>query len=262
MNTQASEVEKARGRPTMSSFHGFYSVGGLAGSIAGAAIIASGWGNGQGAVTAGVVCLGLAAIAASNLWVSATPPRSGPRFVLPSWAVIGIGMLCFLCFALEGAIGDWSALYLTIDKLASPAAAASGYALYSLAMSVCRLTGDPVVARLGPRLTLSLGGVLVAAGIAVAVMVPSAFLAPVGFLIVGIGAANIVPVLFSAAAQTPGVPPSVGVAAVATLGYSGFLVAPPLLGIVGKAFGLAASLWIVAFAGLVIAVATLAMKRR
>ena len=70
------------------------------------------------------------------------------------------------------------------------------------------------------------------------------------------------PVLFSAAAKTPGVPPSVGVAAVATLGYSGFLVAPPLLGVVGKAFGLAASLWIVAFAGLVIAVATLAMKRR
>ena len=61
VNTQASEIEKARGRPTMSSFHGFYSVGGLAGSIAGAAIIASGWGNGQGAVTAGVVCLGLAA---------------------------------------------------------------------------------------------------------------------------------------------------------------------------------------------------------
>ena len=181
MNTQASEIEKARGRPTMSSFHGFYSVGGLAGSIAGAAIIASGWGNGQGAVTAGVVCLGLAALAAGNLWVSATPPRSGPRFVLPSWAVIGIGMLCFLCFALEGAIGDWSALYLTIDKLASPAAAASGYALYSLAMSVCRLAGDPVVARLGPRLTLSLGGVLVAVGIAVAVTVPSAFLAPVGF---------------------------------------------------------------------------------
>lgn len=232
------------------------------GSIAGAAIIASGWGNGQGAVTAGVACLGLAAIAASNLWVSATPPQSAPRFVLPSWAVIGIGMLCFLCFALEGAIGDWSALYLTTDKLASPAAAASGYALYSLAMSVCRLTGDPVVARLGTRLTLSLGGVLVAAGIAVAVLTPSAPLSAVGFLIVGIGAANIVPVLFSAAAKTPGVPASVGVAAVATLGYSGFLVAPPLLGVVGKAFGLAASLWIVALAGLVIAIATFAIKRR
>src|SRR5204863_2603389 len=129
------------------SFHGFYSVGGLAGSIAGAGIIAAGRGNGQGAVTAAIVCLGLGALSASNLWVSTTPIRSGPRFVLPTWAVIGIGMLCFLCFALEGAIGDWSALYLTTDKLASPAAAASGYALYSLAMSVCRLTGDPVVAR-------------------------------------------------------------------------------------------------------------------
>jgi MFS family permease len=253
MNTQAAELEAARRRPTMSSFHGFFSVGGLVGSLVGAGIIAAGWGNGGGALVAALACLGLAAYAVARLFESGRPAAAGPRFALPSRAVVALGLIAFLCFAIEGAIGDWSALYLATIKGAAPAAAAAGFAMFSLAMAICRLIGDGIVARLGQTLTIVLGGALIVLGIAIAVIAPWPAVGAVGFALVGIGAANIVPVAFSVGARAPGAAASVNIAAVTTLGYSGFLVAPPLIGMVAKNFGLSAGLWLVAAGGLVVA---------
>jgi hypothetical protein len=151
-------------------------------------------------------------------------------------------------------VTDWSALYLTSVKGAAPAAAAAGFALFSLAMAACRLTGDAIVARLGGGTVLIGGGLLIALGLGVALASPWPLVGALGFGILGIGAANIVPVLFSRAARTPGVEPSLGVAAVATLGYSGFLATPPALGLVADAHGLSASLGIVLLMGIAIAV--------
>lgn len=254
-NTQASEVETLRGRPTMSFFHGFFSVGGLVGALTGALVIGEGWGNGEGATVFTIVFLSIAAMSVGHLLPSPRPVHAGPHFVLPNRAVLGLGMLAFLCFAMEGAIHDWSTLFLTSEKGASPATAASGFALYSLAMASCRLFGDPVVARLGGKLTLALGGGLFALGIAVAVLSPWALVSALGFLLCGIGAANIVPVVFSQSARVPGVAPSVGVAAATTLGYSGFLIAPPILGLVANGYDLSTALVLVALMGLVITIA-------
>lgn len=255
VNTQASEVETLRGRPTMSFFHGFYSVGGLVGAMIGALVIGEGWGNGEGATVFTIVFLAIAAMSVGNLLPSSGPVRAGLHFVLPNRAVLGLGMLAFLSFAMEGAIHDWSTLFLTSEKGASPAAAASGFALYSLAMASCRLFGDPVVARLGARLTLALGGGLFALGIAIAVLSPWALASAAGFLLCGVGAANIVPVVFSQSARVPGVAPSVGVAAATTLGYSGFLIAPPILGLIANDYDLSTALVLVALMGLVITMA-------
>ena len=253
MNTQASEVEKARGRPTMSSFHGFYSVGALGGSIIGGVLIGFGMADGSAGVVVSAVLIALGVYAAFNLWHSERPPEQGPRFSLPHPAVLGLGIICFLAFAGEGAVTDWSALYLSTVKNSSLSASASGFAAFSVAMVVCRLAGDPVVARLGGFLTIVGGGALMAVGMALTILSPWPLLSAVGFAIIGVGAANLVPVAFSAAARTPGVPPSMGVAAVTTLGYSGFLVFPPVLGFIAQDWGLSVALSVVALMGLAIA---------
>lgn len=253
MNTQASEVEAARGRPSMSAFHAFYSLGGLAGAAVGAGVIAAGWGDGTGGVGAAVCLLAAAVPAASNLWPSERPVDVGPGFTLPNRAALGLGAIVFLCFATEGAVVDWSALYLTRVKLSTATLAAAGFGAFSVAMTVVRLIGDGVVARVGEVPTVFLGGTLVALGIAVAVVAPWPLVAALGFGLVGVGAANIVPVVFSAASRIPGMPPSLGIAAVVTLAYTGFLVSPPILGFVASAWGLTASLVLVGLMGVAMA---------
>ena len=251
-NVQAAELEAARQRPTMSSFHGFYSIGALSGALIGAAIIASGGGAGRGAAVAAAFLLILAVLAAGYLMPGEPTAGAGPRFALPSRAVITLGFLAFLAFAAEGAVTDWSALFLTDVKQASPAFAAIGFAAFALAMAGFRLFGDPIVGRLGAKATIGGGGLLIAAGLAIAILVPPAPLSAAGLILVGIGAANIVPVLFSESARAPGVRPGTGVAAVATLGYAGFLVAPPILGLVADGYGLSAALGLVVLMGLTI----------
>ena len=253
MNLQATEIEAARGKPTMSSFHGFFSIGGLTGAGLGAGIIALGWGDGSGAALLAVPLLALAVLASFNLWPSPRPVEAGPRFALPNRAALALGVLAFLCFAVEGAVTDWSALYLSTVKLSSAAGAAIGFAAFSVAMAFFRLVGDSVVARLGEKRTVVGGGATIAAGMALAVASPWPALSAAGFALVGIGAANVVPVVFGAASRVDGMPASLGVSAVATMGYAGFLIMPPILGFVGRTFGLSASLTIVALMGAAIA---------
>jgi fucose permease len=222
----------------------------LSGAGIGSLIVAIGWGNGSGAVLLAVVFLAMAIFAALNLLPTKAPPPGagprGPRFTLPDRAVLGVGIISFLAFAGEGAVTDWSALFLVDVKHASTASAGLGYAVFSVAMTVCRLAGDAVVARLGGFTTVLAGGGMVAAGMVLAIAAPSPLLSSLAFAIVGVGAANLVPVAFSAAARIPGVSPAAGVAAATTLGYSGFLIFPPLIGFVARAFGLSAALITVA----------------
>lgn len=252
MNTQAAEIEKLRGKPTMSSFHGFFSVGALVGAIVAGLIVHVGWEDGSGAAAATVPILAMAVWTALNLWPSDRPPAGGPGFALPPAAVFGLGVLTFLVFSGEGGVTDWSALYLSTVKHSTATEAASGVAAFSVAMVIFRLTGDRLVAWLGNVVTVVGGGLLMTAGIVVAIAAPWPLVSALGFGIVGIGAANIAPVAFSAAARVPGVPPSVGVAAVTTTGYGGFLIFPPILGFVGEAWNLSVSLAVVGAMGLAI----------
>ena len=259
-NVQASEVEIARKRPTMSSFHAFYSIGALSGALIGAFVISQGWGDGSGAIGTAIVCFCLGLLAVRHLYPGKSHGNEGPRFALPSKAVLGLGLIAFLSYALEGAITDWSALFLTTVREATPTTAAVGFALFALSMSIFRLFGDPIVARLGGRTVVAGGGLISAIGLAIALLVPWPLAGAVGFGLVGVGVANAVPVVFSAGAKTPGVSPGMGVAAVATMGYIGFLLAPPLLGFVGHEYGLTASLGLVLAMGLGIAILGLRLR--
>jgi fucose permease len=154
----------------------------------------------------------------------------------------------------EGAMYDWSVLYLR-QELGAPARIASlGYASFSGAMAAGRFGGDWVRARVAPATLLRWSGALGAAGMALALAVPHPLAALVGFALVGLGFANIVPVLFSAAGQLPGIAPAHGIAAVSSVGYFGMMAGPPLIGFIAEGRSLTAGLLVViVFAALVTA---------
>ncbi len=249
MNAQGVAVEAALGRPLLSSFHGLFSLGGLVGAGVAVGTMSTGV-----TATAHVVAVTLGSLATLIAMGGALLPASpsdtarGPVFAWPPRRLLGLGGLSFCALLAEGAMGDWSAVYLHEDLGASPALAGAGFAAFSLAMAVGRFSGDHLAARLGPVRLLRLSGGLAAVGLAAALVVGRPESAIVGAGLVGLGLANSVPVLFGAAGRMPGIAPGTALAAVATTGYGGFLAGPPALGLVADAVGLPAALGLVALA--------------
>jgi fucose permease len=145
----------------------------------------------------------------------------------------------------EGAMADWTGLYLQRSTGSTEAVAAIGYSAFSIAMAVGRFFGDDITVRLGPVRILRYGGRLALASLAIALLFPVTAVALLSFVCVGAGLAIMVPQVFTAAAAVPGANPSVAVATVSTLGYFGFLLGPPCIGFAAQAFGLRTALWII-----------------
>ena len=258
MNVQAVIVERESGGRLMSGFHGLFSVGGFVGAGLMAAML---W-LGLSPVLATVIVAALVALsllfgAPHFLREPEAADREAPVFVVPHGAVIFIGVLCFLCFLAEGAILDWSALLLTAEQGMDAARAGLGYAAFAVAMTIGRLTGDRVVARLGGKRVLLLGGLCGALGFFTAVMAGSVPLALLGFLLVGLGASNVVPILFTAAGNQRAMPAGLAIGAITTLGYAGILAGPAVIGFVAHASSLN-----LAFAGLGCAMLVIAASAR
>jgi len=202
-----------------------------------------------------VAGLSLAAIgiARNALLVPKRRAVRDPILVWPPAALLGLGCLTFCALLAEGAMGDWSAVYLRDALGTTPAFAAMGFAIFSLAMALGRFAGDGLARRLGPARLLQLSGFVAAIGLGAALLRGTASLSLVGFGLVGLGVANLIPVLFSAAGRTPGRASGTAIAAVATTGYFGFLAGPPLIGLAAEAAGLPAALSIVCVACAVVA---------
>ncbi len=246
MNAQAAAVERAAGRPIMSSFHALFSLGGVAGALLASGAMAFGTADVTHVSAAALVALVAVALALPGLLpCSPRPEGSGPALARPTRALLALGVLALLGLLAEGAMADWSAVYLRDTLGATPAVAAVGFGAFSLAMTGGRFTGDALVARLGPRLVLRASSGVAGAGLAVALLVAQPIAGIMGCALVGMGIANVIPVLFSAASRVPGVEPGRGLAAVATTGYLGFLVGPPLIGAVAELVGLAVGLGLV-----------------
>ena len=251
MNAHAARVETAHGQPIMSSFHAAWSLGGLLGAGGTAAAIQVGIPALPVAAAWVAVLVGLAA------WLGLADEAAeggGGGFAWPSRAVAGIGVLCFLAFMTEGAVADWSGVFMRTVAGASAAAATAGFAGFSAAMVLGRVFGDALVRRFGPAAMLRGGAMLAAAGFALAVAWPAA--AAAGFALVGLGVANMAPLLFSAAGRA-GAAASTGVAAVATLGYGGLLLGPPVVGVAADLLGLRGALGLLVLAAGVLAAARL-----
>ncbi|MBZ8134223.1 MFS transporter [Afifella sp. IM 167] len=250
-NVHALKVQEAAGRPLMSNFHGLYSVGGLAGSAGMSGALSGGLDPFASAILASAVVILSIWIAAPRFLRTRTAPE-GPAFVRPEGPVLLIGTLAFIMFLVEGAMLDWGAVYLNeIDGVAA-SRAGFGYALFAAAMTIGRFTGDAVAFRLGDRAMLIGGALLATAGLGVIVSAsPPVSLA--GFLLVGLGASNIVPLLFSRAGRQKAMPPGLAIAAVSSFGYAGVLLGPAFVGFLGKVLGLPAAFLILAAMALVVA---------
>ncbi|MBX9931637.1 MAG: MFS transporter [Methylobacterium sp.] len=244
MNLQAVAVERFSGRPMMSGFHGLYSLGCIVGAAGFSAMLSLGASPSTAAVAV-VACI-LAALAAALPGLLPGERRGGPAFAIPRGRVLVLGLLCFAVFLTEGAALDWSAVFLIQERGLGASQAGLGYAAFSLTMTVGRLTGDAIVREVGRTRIVALGGLIAAAGLVIATLVPSWQATLLGYALVGAGCANIVPVLFTAVGRQRVMPERLAIPAVTTLGYAGVLAGPAAIGFVAHATSLSTALLMVA----------------
>ncbi len=257
MNVHGAEVERRAARPMMSGFHAMWSVGGIAG--AGAVTLALTLGlSPQAAAALGAVCAALALAFAAPRLLRAQAGATPPALVRPRGVVLLIAVLAAIVFLVEGAILDWGALLNVERAVLEQAQAGLGFLVFSVAMTVARLAGDRLVARLGVLRTLAGGGAGVMVGLGLMVAGPGLGTVLAGFALVGLGAANLVPVLISAAGRQQVMPPGLAIAAVTTTGYGGILLGPALIGFIAQVTSLAVAFG--ALIGLMLAV-VLAARR-
>lgn len=243
MNANAVTAERRLAQPVTSSMHGFWSLGALFGAAAGGFLIV-GIGTAGHALTVLILGLALVALAGPYLLDDEEPASPSPavprRFAFPrSLSIYLIGFLALLAMEPEGAVLDWSALYLRQELGAGVAFSGFGFAAFSLAMTGMRFAGDAVRARYGAVSTLRVSAVVAGCGLLLAGLGLSPLLALAGFFVAGLGTANLVPIAFSAAGNYPGVPSGIGLTVVTTLGYTGLLVVPALIGFVAERTGFA-----------------------
>ncbi|MEL6676498.1 MAG: MFS transporter, partial [Bacteroidota bacterium] len=240
MNAAATTLENQYKRVIMSTCHGFFSLGGMIGALLGSLMIwleviptFHAWGM------MGLCSVLLLVAITGPIWsVKSDATEEGSHFALPGKAVLALAMIAFCTFLGEGAIADWSAVYLEKTLQADPAYLIGlGYAGFSLFMTLGRFMGDEWIARYGGGKVIRWGALTATAGGALVVF-GNSYLAIAGFSLLGVGYSCMVPVLFSEAGRVPGVPAAQGIAAVATVGYAAFLLGPPLIGLIGDASNL------------------------
>src|SRR5918992_5745189 len=230
MNAHGVEVERRYARPILSSFHAGWSFGGLVGAGVGALAAWAGVGL-RPHFTGVAVVVGVSGLlpSAALLPAGADRPESPPRLARPPRQLLALAALAFCGLFAAGAAADWSAVYLAGPLDAGAGLAALGFAAFSVAMAGFRLLGDTLTTRWGPVALMRRGALLAGGGLAAALLIGHPVAALVGFVFMGAGLAAVVPVAFRAAGSLPGVPPSAGIASLTTVGYSAFLVGPPVI---------------------------------
>ncbi|WP_260086649.1 MFS transporter [Phaeobacter inhibens] len=248
MNAWASEVEARAARPMMSSFHAMFSLGAGLGALSGYAAASIDAQIPAHFLVAGCVSALLTLYMAQIPWVARPAPESGAAkpALLPRGALLAVGFVAFCGAVGEGAMADWSAIFLVLTTGASEADAALGFAVFSIAMVAMRLIGDLVVARIGPVTAGRLAGTSASLGALIAVGWGSYGAAMTGFALMGIGYALVMPLAFSRAASDPDLPAGAAIASVATFGYGGILIGPPMIGVTAELISLPAAFLILA----------------
>ncbi|WP_122663795.1 MFS transporter [Pseudomonas viridiflava] len=245
VNIQAIIVERASGKTMMSGFHGLFSLGGIAGAAGVAGLLSVG-ASPLVSMLVVVAVLLIALLRAAPHFLNYGSETDGPAFAIPRGAVLFLGLLCFTVFLSEGAMLDWSAVFLSELRGVETSYAGLGYAVFALTMTMGRLFGDGVVRRVGPRQVVILGGLCAAIGLALATMIPSWQAALLGYALVGAGCSNIVPVCYSALGRQKSMPENVAVPALTTLGYAGILIGPAAIGFIAHSSSLELAFMVVA----------------
>lgn len=256
MNANAVSVEKALGKPIMSSSHGFWSLGGLIGGATGGWMI-TGLGPVGHAIWVAVICLAIFIWAFFTLIGdrSEEASQAGPGFRLPREALVYVvGLAAFLSMVPEGSVLDWAALFLIQERGAELAESGYAFAAFSLSMAIMRFFGDGLRARFGPVVLFRVSAIIAGVGMFAAAILPSPWLVIAGFCVSGFGMANLVPIALSTAGNLPGMKQGVGLSIVTTLAYSGYIFVPTIIGFIAERTGFVpvyiglASMFIVVFA--------------
>ena len=253
-NATVNILEKRNNKLFMSTCHGMYSLGGAISAGLAALLFSfhmvSGW---QIILVASIILIVLTLnqklyLANQDIIHS----RSGIK--LPSPTILGISFICMVTFMAEGCVADWSAIYFKESLHAPKELVSLGYAGFSIAMTFGRLNGDGLIARIGSKKIVIAGCLLSAAGFSIVVMAPTVILAILGYILIGCGSSCIVPVLFSASANIPGVSTVEGFAMVTTGGLIGFLTGPSLIGFISEKADLSKGLSLLILLAIVAAV--------
>jgi MFS family permease len=245
MNLHAVDVEHASEKPLMSGFHALFSVGGFLGSGFITALLSRGVAPSSSTILSSIILVLLTLVAFPRM-LSNQESTQQPLFAIPRGVVLVIAIFAAILFLVEGALLDWSALLLVGEHLVSAAHGGLGYMFFSIAMTFSRFTGDGIVARFGNRIVLTLGGVIAVLGLCGLLLAPVAWIGLVGFVLVGLGAGNIVPILFRLAGSQHTMPKGLAVAALTTAGYGGMLAGPAVIGFMSKGIGLHNAFWFLA----------------
>ncbi|HEX9449017.1 MAG TPA: MFS transporter [Dongiaceae bacterium] len=262
MNAQGVAVEHLVGRPIFSSLHGMFSVGGIIGaSLCGALMHL-----GLSPLTAAALIVTMMALLVLSQLAALLPGRDGrterQHFNRPTGLVALLGLLAFAAAMTEGAMMDWSAVFLRFNRGFSEAGVGLGFAAFSATMAIGRLTGDWVVGRFGADMTIRIGSLLSTAGLCLVTASTDTRLVLLGFAMTGLGLANVVPQLFGMAGKLPGFSPGIAISAVATLAYAGILAGPPLIGPLASLTSLPVALSMLAAAMLLVALGAGAARSR
>ncbi|KAF6636983.1 MFS transporter [Pantoea sp. EKM10T] len=258
MNYQAVQVEQAADKPMMSGFHGFFSLGGILGAGTVSLLLSQSFTPLAATLVVMAVMLLLLLWRLPVLMNERLHQPDQPWLVIPRGWVAFLGLLCFILFLAEGAVLDWGALLLLQNPEMSPAWAGLGYAVFSVAMTLGRFSGDKIIQRFGRYPVMLTGALTAAAGMSLAVWLPWPEIALLAFLLVGFGLSNTVPMLFNAAGNQQDMPSNLAISAMTTLGYAGILSGPALIGFISQWISLSGAF--LAIALLLLAVAASARK--
>ena len=239
MNAAAAAIEQTQKIRILSTCHGMFSLGGMLGAVLGSYLAGLGVSVQMHLMSVSIFMIVVVLLFSKTLLnVEDVETEEGKLFVLPSGALIGLAIVGFVIMMGEGAVADWSAIYIRDYLNGSAAIAGLGFAGFSLTMAIGRFTGDSIIPKYGSKAIIQFGSILGAIGLAAVIFIPNIYVAIAGFTIIGLGFSCVVPILFSAAAKVPGVVPGTGIAAVTTSGIFGFLIGPPSIGMIANQFSL------------------------
>lgn len=244
MNVHGADVEGREQRPLMSNFHAQFSIGGFFGAGLMTVLLSLKVSLMLAALIGATVAFCAMLLTSSRLLsVSGGEPEP---FALPRGIVLLLAIIAAITFLVEGAVLDWGALLIIERQLIAAPSAGVGYILFSIAMVIARLTGDHIVAALGEFRVLIFGGIATILGVAAVLSSDVQPIALAGFVLIGLGAANLVPIVFSAAGRQKVMPAGLAIASVTTSGYAGILLGPALVGFAADATSLPTAFWLLA----------------
>lgn len=237
MNMNSVIVEKLSKKRIMSSMHAFWSVGCFCSAGLFSVLAKQGLNITTVAIIHGIIIFVLCLIS-SPYFLAYKGASNEKPIAIPHGIVVLFGILACISFLAEGAIMDWSGIFLTEAKGLELSLAGIGYAIFSIAMLVIRFIGDRAVQYIGEERICVFGALVAGFGFLLVVLIDNFYLMPIGFICIGLGAANIVPVLYSLLKNQNDMPINAAVTAITCMGYTGVILGPALLGFIAHGIGI------------------------